>query len=96
MAIVYIVTREVWECGACKWQWIPRGDGTPKQCPSRKCRARLVKGVMPNGVANDLRTVAVPGEHRAEKTSAGKQTQAEKYMSLKPSEQLRALREGKV
>ena len=41
MASVYIVTRPVWECGECKWQWIPRGREIPKQCPSRKCRKRL-------------------------------------------------------
>lgn len=45
MALVYTVTREVWECGACKRQWIGRGGSVPKQCPNRGCRKRLCVGV---------------------------------------------------
>ena len=45
MAFVYNVTREVWECGGCGWQWIPRNKSVvPTQCPNRGCRERLVFG----------------------------------------------------
>ena len=40
IALMPLVKRDVWKCLACGWEWIQRGDGKPKQCPNRRCRAR--------------------------------------------------------
>ena len=35
------VTRTVWKCNVCEYEWIPRVDEkNPEQCPNRKCRSR--------------------------------------------------------
>ncbi len=41
-----LVTREVYQCGVCKWEWIPRktkGEH-PIRCPKKECRARNWNG----------------------------------------------------
>jgi hypothetical protein len=105
MALLHSVTVTAWECGACHWQWIPRGEDIPKQCPNRECRQRLKKAeVMPNDsrTTMPLSTVrkskerdAVTGEHRAVKTSAGKKMSADEFMKLSKSDQMRTRREGR-
>src|SRR5579859_1883428 len=66
MNSVYNVTREVWECGECKWQWIPRKkDGAPKQCPNRECRVRF------NAVPGKELTEAGNGHRDSKKAKTG-------------------------
>ena len=34
------VTREVWHCDVCDWEWLPDSSKVPDRCPNRKCRKR--------------------------------------------------------
>ena len=38
------VTREIWKCDVCAWEWIPESASVPERCPSRKCRSRNWNG----------------------------------------------------
>ena len=86
-----IVWKQVWKCGICGYEWIPRQEEKPpERCPNpktlangKKCRSRKWNE---SGSVSDAKSqsgsVAVP-----------KPKHGEKRQSL--SEQLRAMRESK-
>jgi hypothetical protein len=127
MAFVYMVTKEVWECGACRWNWFSRKQGVvPNQCPNRGCRQRLTIGGG-DGISRkeDLSAVfgvdlgapstdgargslgnsqsesgAVGGgvqtDSGLKREVKGKKLTVEQFLELKPSDKMRAQREGKA
>ena len=99
-----IISVEVmaWQCTACGWKWFPDKEGQkPKRCPRRSCRkldtfipeGKIVAIVAdPKLPKDEILLVSGKSAAKIKNVSTPKRTEPD-YLSMSPSEALRARRE---